>query len=44
MTVMIGLAYVLAYIVSRRQLGLEAAALRQQLVVFKRKQVLVALA
>jgi hypothetical protein len=40
MTVMIGLvliAYVHAYIVSRHQLGLEAAALRQQLVVFKRK-------
>jgi putative transposase len=38
---MIGLvliAYVRAYIVSRNQLGLEVAALRQQLIVFKRKQ------
>jgi hypothetical protein len=40
---MIGLAlaaitYVRAYIVSRHRLGLEIAALRQQLVVFKRKR------
>ena len=32
------IAYLRAYIVSRHRLGLEAAALRQQLVVFKRKQ------
>jgi hypothetical protein len=43
MTVMVGLvvsaiAYMRAYIISRHQLGLEAAALRQQLVVLKRKQ------
>ncbi len=43
MTVMIGLVvsaivYLRAFIVSRHWLGLEAAALRQQLVVFKRKQ------
>ena len=31
------IAYLRAYIVSRHRLGLEAAALRQQLVVFKRK-------
>ena len=41
MTIMIGLAlaaitYVRAYIVSRHRLGLEIAALRQQLVVYKR--------
>lgn len=30
------IAYVRAYIVCRHRLGLEAAALRQQLVVFKR--------
>ena len=33
-----GFIYVRAYLVARHQLGLEAAALRQQLVVFKRKQ------
>src|SRR5262249_1719882 len=43
MTVMIGLvlaaiAYVRAHAVSRHRLGLEAAALRQQLVLFKRKR------
>ena len=43
MTVMVALvvsamAYLRAFIVSRHRLGLEAAALRQQLVVFKRKR------
>ena len=43
MTVMIGLAlaaiaYIRAYAVSRHRLALEVAALRQQLVVFKRKR------
>ena len=43
MTIRIGLAlaaitYVRAYIVSRHRLGLEIAALRQQLVVCKRKR------
>lgn len=42
MTVILGLVvsaivYARAYIVSRLRLGLEAAVLRQQLVVFKRK-------
>ena len=32
------IAYLRAYIVSRHRLGLEVAALRQQLIVFKRKQ------
>ena len=32
------IAYVRAYAVSRHRLGLEAAVLRQQLIVFKRKQ------
>ena len=36
--VLAGFDYVRAYLVSRHQFGLEAAALRQQLVVFKRKQ------
>jgi hypothetical protein len=43
MTVMVGLVvsaivYLRAFIVSRHRLGLEADALRQQLVVFKRKK------
>lgn len=36
--ILVAIAYVRAYLVSRHRLGLEAAALRQQLVVFKRKR------
>jgi hypothetical protein len=32
------IAYLRAYIVSRHRLGLEAAALRQEILVFKRKR------
>jgi hypothetical protein len=36
--VLAAIAYVPAYFISRHRLGLEAAALRQPLVIFKRKQ------
>jgi putative transposase len=36
--VLVAITYIRAYVVSRHRLGLEAAALRQQLVVFKRKR------
>lgn len=36
--VLVAFTYIRAYAVPRHRLGLEAAALRQQLVVFKRKQ------
>ena len=36
--VLAAMTYVHSYVISRHRLGLEAAALRQQLVVFKRKQ------
>ena len=36
--IFVAIAYIRAYVLSRHRLGLEAAALRQQLVVFKRKR------